>query len=203
MPPHVQILGTGFMVSFEGLIATSRHVVGDMEKGLCIIAPRYQDENMYQDTTDASFPTLPTTVKEIDPIKDITILSFPITQIRGSLPPLGSLDDVGIGEELQIWGYPHATEGRCVLKLQRVTLGAKVLLGSKGIKLKHGVLNVQSRPGQSGSPVIHPRTNSIVGMLQGAYGPPGGMSFSIGTVRPAELHQTTHCISAEYIRQMI
>src|ERR1017187_6283785 len=74
-PQHVLLLGTGFLVSKNGLVATTRHVIGDDEKGLCVLLPKIRDINAYQDTADPSCSPVPASLKEVDPIRDLAVLS--------------------------------------------------------------------------------------------------------------------------------
>lgn len=202
IPQRVNLLGTGFLVSMDGLVATTRHVIGDDEKGLCILLPKNRDVNAYQDTTDSSCAPVNATLKEVDPIRDLAILSTGLV-FNGSLPRLSSFDETNVGDPLSIWGFPHAPEGRWVLTLQKTIVGAKIILGSQGLKLKHAIINTQARPGQSGSPVVAPNADAIVGLLVGAYAQRGVGMIQLAGLDPGELHQTTHCISAEYIREML
>jgi hypothetical protein len=201
-PQGVGLLGTGFLVNPDGQVATTRHVVGDNDTGLCILFPRITDINAYQDTTDASCRPIEATIKEMDPVRDLAILQTEL-QFPGKLPPIGSFDETNVGDELSILGFPHAPEGRFVLTHQKASVGAKVLLGSQGEKFKHAIINTQARPGQSGSLVFATRLNKIVGVLIGAYAAHMGQGIIISGLNPAELHQTTHCISAEYISEMV
>jgi S1-C subfamily serine protease len=201
-PQHVALLGTGFLVSNEGLMVTTRHVIGDDDKGLCVLFPKTSDVDTYQDTTDTSCAPVNATLKEVDPIRDLAILSTGLN-FHGTLPRLGSFDETWVGDLLNIWGFPHAPEGRCVLTLQNTIVGAKILLASQQLKLKHAIINTQARPGQSGSPVFSPKAGAIVGLLVGAYAQSGTRMIMLGNLDPAELHQTTHCISAEYVRDML
>ena len=114
---------------------------------------------------------------------------------------LGNIDNIKIMEQTYIIGFPHCTEGRKVLTVQEADVGAKILLESNNIKSKYIVVNTQTRPGQSGSLVYDPKSNKIIAMLIGAFAPDSGIS--LGGINPRELHQTTHCISAEYILNMI
>ena len=122
---------------------------------------------------------------------------------NGQLPQLGSFDDDEVGAEIGIYGFPHCVEGRRALTFQKAEIGAKVLLASGGIKSKHAVINIQSRPGQSGSLIFSPHNQRISGVLMGAWAPKSSGGISLGGINPRELHQTTHCISAEYIREML
>lgn len=44
----IDMLGTGFLVSNSGKIATARHVVGNITEGLCILMPHISDINAAQ-----------------------------------------------------------------------------------------------------------------------------------------------------------
>lgn len=198
----VQMLGTGFLISNDGKIATTKHVINGDERNLVILSPKINDLNLYQDTIDNNCQPISVTVLEIDSFRDIAILKAEITY-NGQLSILGSFDDISVGSGLSIFGFPHCTEGRRVLTLQQAELGAKILLECNSIKSKHGVVNVQSRPGQSGSMVYAQSINKIVGMLIGAFVPDNGGGISLGGINPRELHQTTHCVSVEYIQKML
>lgn len=199
-PTHIEMLGTAFLISKDGLFATSRHVVGDSHTGLVVLSPHIQSINAYQDVADNRCQPVDAAVSEIDPIKDLALLKADVS-FSGDVPPLGSLDEVSVGESVGIFGFPHCTEGRRVLTFQSTEIGAKILLESTGIKNKHAVLNIQSRPGQSGSMVFSPRLGKIVGVLIGTYAPQFGIR--LGNINPAELNQTTHIVSAEYIKDML
>lgn len=50
--------------------------------------------------------------------------------------------------------------------------------------------------------MIYSKTkNIVIGILIGAFAPTTGIS--LGGINPRELHQTTQCLSAEYIKKMI
>nr|WP_240923667.1 serine protease [Psychromonas sp. SA13A] len=184
------------MVRNSGIVATPRHVVGDSDNGLVALMPHVTNFSQYQDTSDTSCQSIPATIVESDPIKDIALLQLQGITFSGKLPQLGSFDSVSVSENVHIYGYPHCVEGRRVLTYQSAEIGSKVLLQSHGIKSKYAVINIQSRPGQSGSLIYSPAIQRIVGMLNGAYVPEGG-GISLGGINPHELNQTTQCISAQ------
>lgn len=76
-----------------------------------------------------------------------------------------------------------------------------MLLESSGIKSKYATINIQTRPGQSGSIVFNANTGTIVGLLIGAYAPNSGVI--IAGINPHELNQTSYCISANHIKEML
>lgn len=198
----IEMLGTGFLTADGKHIVTPRHVVGDENNNLAIIIPSISSLNQYQDTTINQCSWAGVSIKYSDPFRDLTVLEFKDSQqpFPHSIS-LGSTDDVSVGDEVYIFGFPHCTEGRRVLTLQKAIVGAKVLINSSGIKSKYCVINTQTRPGQSGSIIYSKTQNKIVAILTGAFVSSSGIS--LGGINPRELHQTTQCISAEYIKSMI
>lgn len=196
----INMHGTGFIINNGKHIVTARHVVGDSSDNLVFLLPNIYNYNEYQDTSINQSNYVRVEIDKVDPFRDIAILSF-----KGKLTvntcAIGNLDDVLVGDKTTIIGYPHCVEGRRVLTLQEAMVGAKILLNTEGIKSKYVVINTQTRPGQSGSIVYCPKNDKIVGMLIGAFAPNTGIS--LGGINPRELHQTTQCISAEYIKKMI
>jgi hypothetical protein len=201
-PNGVIPLGTGFFISNDGKIATTKHVVGYDPGNLVILEPNIADINSYQDQTDLQCKTIPAEILEMDPIKDLCILKANISY-SGQLPQLGSFDEVNIGEKVGIFSFPHCVVGRRVLTYQEAEIGAKILLNSNTIKSKHAVINIQTRPGQSGGLVFSTRLNKAIGMIVGAFVPNLVGGINLGGINPHELNQTTHCISAEYIIDML
>jgi hypothetical protein len=200
-PNHVEMLGSAFLVSRDGHIVTTHHVTGPNDANLVILAPHISTINAYQDLSDNQCKTIPVRIAEIDPIRDLTLLKADLKWPH-ALPKLGGFDDDNVGDEIGIFGFPHCTEGRRTLTYRRAELGAKVLLEANGIKSKHAVINVQARPGQSGSLIFSPKDESVSGVLIGAW-VPEQRGISLGGINPRELHQTTHCVSAEYVKEML
>lgn len=205
----VVFLGTGFFVDSRRIV-TAAHVVGNDTNEIVIISPKTRNLDEYQDTSDNKHRCTHIRATDIDPIRDLMILEL-VAPDLGWIPQiwkpeaqatsLVSLDDTSVGQELNIYGFPHCSDNRHVLTHQKSRLGAKVLLQASGIKSKHGILNFQSRPGQSGSPILN-ENDQVVALLVGTYVPSGGY-VAIGGINPASLNQTTHIISAEYIKAML
>ena len=202
-------LGTGFLISKDGVIVTPRHVIGNNHKNLGIIfsdvVARNGTIHNYQDlykTTDINGVHIQ--LIEQDPFRDIAILKIiNKSNYLSFLPNISSFDNYRVGEKVGILGFPHSVQGRIVLTYQETIIGAKVLTKTNGIETKHAIINTQARPGQSGSMIFSLRTQEIIGMLIGAYSPQNSNGINLGGINPHELHQTTHCVSAEYIKDMI
>lgn len=196
----ITMLGTGFFVSNDGKIVTARHVVGDLQKDLCVILPNIPNINTYQDVADLSCRCVSVTIEDVNPITDLCILKI-VGICSSPFPVLGSLDEVIVGQRIGIFGYPHCVHGRRVLTYQEAEIGAKMLLETSSIKSKYATINVQTRPGQSGSIIFDILSGTILGLLIGSYAPPSGIS--IAGINPYELNQTSYCISANHIKEML
>lgn len=197
----VQLLGTAFHVG-GGKFATAAHLTGQDENNLVLILPRVTNIAEYQDTSDTEVQTSPAKIAEFDPIHDIAILEAQSLHANSTIQ-LVSTDVTPPGTRIVSLGFPHCVDGRLVITQQSSTIGARVLLANGAAKAKHLVLNVLTRPGQSGSPVFVENTSNVCAMILGSYIPPRSESVILGDIDPASLHQTTHAISAEYIRGML
>lgn len=203
----VQLLGTAFAVA-ENKLATTAHITTTDEKGLVFVLPRTMSAADYQDTTDTRIETVSATIAAYDPLNDLAILTgdFKCTRFY----ELVSADVTPPGTMVTTFGFPHADAGRLVLTQHASAVGARVIIGAEGVKSKHIVLNTQARPGQSGSPVVNNMLGGAVGtapptvcaMVIGSY-VPHGAGATINGIDPATIHQTTHAISAEYIKAML
>lgn len=198
----IQFLGTGFFISNNQII-TSRHVINGFSSNLVISVSDINEFNSYQDTSVNMYQYIPADIVDEDPVKDLCVLKLKDASFSGPNLKLSSFDNIGVGESVGILGYPHCSEGRKILTFQTAMIGAKVLLASSNVKSKHAVINIQTRPGQSGSIVFNLKDNSVIGVLVGAYANNSGGSILIGGVNPAELHQTTYAVSAEYVKDML
>lgn len=197
---RIMMLGSGFFVSNDGKIVTARHVVGDLQKDLFVILPNIPNINTYQDVADLNCQCLSVTIEDVNPITDLCILKI-VGTFSSPFPVLGSLDSVIVGQRVGIFGYPHCVHGRRVLTYQETEIGAKMLLETSCIKSKYATINIQTRPGQSGSIIFDIHSGTILGLLIGSYAPPSGIS--IAGINPYELNQTSYCISANHIKEML
>lgn len=196
----VDMLGTGFLISNDGKVITARHVIGNEYNNLCVLLPHIPNINVYQDVTDFSCRSTSAVVEDINPITDLCILKTGLI-FNGTLPSLESLDNIYVGEKIGIFGFPHCVMGRRVLTYQETEIGAKMLLETSGVKSKYATINIQTRPGQSGSLVFNLKTGAIIGLLIGTYAPSSGVI--IAGINPHELNQTSYCISANHIKEML
>ncbi len=197
----VSLLGTATLLNSPGKFVTAAHVTNKDDKNLAVVLRPYNSINDYQDTSDSEVKLIPVRIEAIDPFTDLCILAADI-EVSSNLS-IGDTDLLSLGNTVDIFGYPHADSGRLVLTQHRTQIGARILIKNGSVKTKHVVLNTQARPGQSGSPIFSSQTPVIVAILIGSYAPGGGGGISLGGVDPHTLHQTTHAVSAEYIKEML
>ena len=200
-PTGVTPLGTAFSIA-PNRFATTFHVTGGDDSNLVVVAPKVKGTQLadYQDTSDKTAQLIEVTIVAVDPVRDLAILEF-----EGSGAPVYALTGTDVvlpGAPVVTLGFPHFDQGRFVLTRQDSHVGARVLIDSGGVKSKHIVLNVQTRPGQSGSPVFLEGFAAVVAMVVGSYAPTSEGGIRLGNIDPQTLHQTTHAISAEYLSEM-
>jgi len=150
LPSGVQLLGTAFAVG-ENIFATAAHITDQNDTGLVLVVPKISNLSDFQDTTDQSINTIPIKIRDYDPIHDVAILETHDAKAVFSYT-LGGVDEAVSGAEIISAGFPHADFGRLVLTQQASSVGARILMKAGPVKAKHLVMNVQTRPGTSGSP---------------------------------------------------
>ncbi len=196
-----QVLGTAFLLPKKGLFATASHCIGLSDEGLVVIINSIASINDYQQAEPTQFSVMPAKIVAQDPMHDLVILETPwegATNIN-----IASSDNATVGTELVSFGFPHANYGRHVLTRHETAVGARILLPSPSLNAKYLVLNSLARPGQSGSPIFRKDDGRLVAILSGAYIPQRRGYTLIGDFDPGALHQTTHAVSAEYLRDML
>lgn len=197
----VNLLGTAFAVASNRL-ATAQHVVGVSDENLVIVIPREPSILDYQDTSDTMVQLANVRIIAADPLHDLCVLELVDAGGITAGFVCDGTDKTPVGSTVRIFGFPHANSGRMVLTQHTTQVGARILIKDHGQLAKHIVLNTQAREGQSGGPVLD-ETGRVTAIVIGSYAPGGGGRISLGGVDPTTLHQTTHAVSAEYLKGML
>lgn len=196
--------GTGFLLNKSGLVATASHVVGRGGEKVGVILNEISGINDYQHVVRNRVQCQSAQIIAFDPVHDLAILDVPALRnfVNSSLVISGA-DQIAVGHDVVSFGYPHFGDGRKVLTRFDAKIGAKIFLPSFTEDVKYLVLNTLARPGQSGSPVFRAGSNELIAVLSGAYQPPKqDVSITVGGADLSAMSQTTHIVSAEYLRGM-
>lgn len=201
--PGIEPRGTGFLLNKPGLIATASHVVGRGGEEIGVIVNEISIDD-YQHAVRTKERYYKAEIIAFDPVHDIAILNVPALGglVNSSLEISGG-DKISVGDDVISFGYPHFDGGRKVLTRFDAKIGAKIFLPSLAEDVKYLVLNSLARPGQSGAPVFRSGTNELIAVLSGAYQPENqGVSIILGGADLSAMSQTTHIVSAEYLKGM-
>ncbi len=203
-----EILGTSFLLPELGLFATCSHVINKNDQNLVLIRQNdFHTMDHFQEPLPERANTFPVTVKAIDPINDLCILQSDHPALRRTDSyDLVDASDVSVGQDIDLFGFPLALKGRLVLTYQKSHVSAKMMTKSQFSQTKNLVINLQSTPGQSGSPVYFTENGRVklAGVLRGAYNSNGDkQGISLSGIDPETLHPITHVISAEYLKPLL
>ncbi|MEH7358328.1 S1 family peptidase [Priestia megaterium] len=203
-PNGTQLLGTATLLNKSGHFVTAAHITGMDDTNLVILSPHIEKLSDYQDTSEKEVRYANVKIVALNPLHDLCIFEVKTDRELSSTINISSLDEMNVGDSVTMFGFPDLNFNRRVLTQQNTNIGAKILLENSGEKLKHAVINIQSRQGQSGSPVFNSMTYNLIGILVGSYVPHNGKGgLTIGGLDPLTFHPATHIISAEYIKELM
>ncbi|HDR3908888.1 MULTISPECIES: trypsin-like serine peptidase [Bacillus] len=206
-PNGILPLGTATLLNKMNHFVTAAHVTNNDDNNLVVVLPKVESLSDYQDMSSyQEINYLEVKIVATNPLHDLCILKLSNDKIEtSSTVTISSLDSLNVGDKVNLFGFPDLNFGRVVLTKQETEIGAKILLENLGEKVKHAVINIQSRQGQSGGPVFRLNSTNLIGILTGAYVPGGkeGGGILIGGIDPRTLHPATHIVSAEYILEML
>jgi len=167
-----QDIGTGFIISKDGLIVTNKHVVSDIEAGYKVVIGKDEVEevvNIYR-----------------DPINDLAILKIN----RDDLKPisLGNSDELKVGQTVIAIGTALGEFRSTVTKGVISGLGRGITAGSpfEGSEKIEDVIQTDTaiNPGNSGGPLLNSSGEVIgVNVAVSAQGQNIGFAIPINTVK--------------------
>jgi S1-C subfamily serine protease len=152
-----QYAGTGFLVSRNGYVATSYHVVKDAD------SIYIENEN---------FGSLKADIVFSDPTNDVSILKIDRKDfmLMNSLPFIVSNDEANIGEAAFTLGFPR----------EDIVFGEGSVSASTGYLQNANAyqVSVPVNPGNSGGPLFNAR-GDLIGMISGIQTETSGATFAI------------------------
>jgi serine protease Do len=152
-PARGNYVGTCFMISRDGYIVTSYHVVKD--------ADSLHIEN-------SKFGTLRATVVYSDPANDVSLLK--VDTLVPILPFLVEKAEASLAEDVYTLGFPR----------EDVVFGEGAISALSGFKQNPNSyqISVPVNPGNSGGPLLNSKGN-LVGMISGLQTETAGAAFAI------------------------
>jgi len=196
--------GTGFLLNKPGYVATASHVVGRGGAPVGVVLNEIREIDDFQLATISGVRYFPAEIVAFDPIHDLAILYVPqLAVFTNPSLVISGADNISVGQDVMSYGFPHFDGTRKVLTRFDAKIGARILLPSPAHDVKYMVLNTLARPGQSGAPVFRAGTHELVAVLSGAYQPPDtGLTIMLAGANLSAMSQTTHIVSAEYLKGM-
>jgi S1-C subfamily serine protease len=138
-----EVLGTGFIISSDGKIATNLHVIKDLRKAGVQLASGEKFDSF--------------SILAFDQRKDIAIIKIPGFDLPSV--PLGNSNSVQVGEQVLMVGSPLGLQGT-------VTTGviSSVRDDPSGGGFKVLQTDAAANPGNSGGPLVN-RQSEVIGIL--------------------------------------
>lgn len=147
--------GTGFLISPDGYIATSYHVVREAD-------------SIYLE--NEKFGRIRAVIVKSDPVSDIAILKIVGKKFRAQIPFILAKAEARIGEDVFTLGFPK----------DDIVFGEGSISSSSGFKGNKQMyqIAVPVNPGNSGGPLIN-RRGELVGIISGIQTETSGTAFAM------------------------
>jgi S1-C subfamily serine protease len=154
-PLPVNYEGTGFLISADGYVATSYHVIRDAD-------------SVYLENT--KFGRLKAEIVKADLKKDVAILRIKDSLFHATLPYNISREESFIGEDVFTLGYPR----------EDIVYGEGAISSSTGYRRNALAyqISVPVNPGNSGGPLLN-KQGQLIGIISGAQTETLGAAFAV------------------------
>ncbi len=204
-PEQITIIGSGFIVSEEGVVVTVAHLFNSLNdeqiknlKANVMLSEQSKDSEVYK--------WIPLTMdkNKMSVKDDIAVLKLDLNQekdIKLTKLELEDSDSVEIGQEAYFIGFPYAAQlmnsGFGVTLI--VNRGIVSNIKRDGVDPKHPrnwfIIDAISNPGNSGCPIIDVESNKVIGVMS--------ISFRTPSVNPKysdlEIREPMHIAGAKPI----
>lgn len=144
------VLGSGFVIGPDGLVATAAHVIEGMPMGAILVVPA----DIQTFTPESAKATL----VSIDQRNDLVILRSEASKTRKPLQ-LEGIANVRVGEDALVFGFPL---GNPVLTVAKGMVAAKTTRSPSETQLLK--LDASVNKGNSGGPVVRIATGKVIGL---------------------------------------
>jgi len=159
--------GTGFLISSDGYVATSYHVVRDAD-------------SIYLENEKSG--RVKATLMQSDVPSDIALLKISDKKFHAQIPFVINATEASIGEDVYTLGFPK----------DDIVFGEGSISSSTGFKSNNQMyqIAVPVNPGNSGGPLINSK-GELVGIISGIQTETSGAAFAVKSSALKELIKTS------------
>ena len=165
----VRLVGTCFLVQANTFATAAHNLDANDAKVVAILPDDLNDFNSYQAISRPNLACIALSLKDVDPLHDLAILTCDAIITHPQMPTLASTDTTAVGDKVFALGYPHAQWGGTVMVQQETIIGARVLVTKGSLQIRHVIINQQTVLGQSGAPVYAMKNGTVIGVLVGTF----------------------------------
>lgn len=156
------VIGSGFIISKNGLVLTNSHVVFGL-----------RSINVTMDSGE----TVEADVVGVDPILDIALLRIPVPPEGLTKIPIGNSERIRVGEQVMAIGNPFGFEQTLTLG---IISGLNRILSLSPLSLTIPLIQTDTaiNPGSSGGPLLN-RCGEVIGITTAVLGEAQNISFAL------------------------
>jgi|GEM_PF-5426218 len=199
------LISSAVLVAFKDgypIFVSTLHQIGNKSNFQIVIPPhngQVTATQVYPIVGD--IPALDVDLIKSDPIYDLSFFKGRTTELQAPIPNiLANFNDVNVGEEMLILGYPYSTLGSTLETTEISHISAKGRrLFMNRISIDELIISHQTLQGSSGSAVIRRSDGILCGIIRGSLTPPN--VISIGDIPIASDSSVTYCTFSSVITQ--
>jgi len=184
------------------IFVTTLHQIGISKNFKIGIPPHGGNISMTQKYPLQEIQAIDVDLVKVDPVFDLAFFIGKSKDVRGAAYPKihTNFNELSIGEELVVVGYPYSTLGSFLETAQLTNISAKgerLFLGK--LEIPEIIISHQTLQGSSGSAVIRRVDGTLCGIIRGTLAPPSVVS--IGNIPLASDTNVTYVTYGSIISQ--
>ncbi len=202
-----QLAGTCFIAGGDDkniALITSLHQIGSGNDINIAVPAHFGDVSRPQPYPLIQAPTFKLNLGLAEPFLDLAILLLP--RFPDLIVPvfpnfIQFADEIKIGEEVLVAGYPFAPMGSILETVQICHVSALGMRQMGVASRRELILSAQTYIGSSGSPVMRRSDGKVCGIVRGCLAPPSGAS--VGNMPLGSDSNITYATSAHVVPNLI
>ncbi|MBN2597236.1 MAG: trypsin-like peptidase domain-containing protein [Marinifilaceae bacterium] len=185
------------------IFVSTLHQIGNYKEFKISIPPHMGNVGTVQEYPLDGTQAIDVDLIKTDPIHDLAFFRGLTCDLSGSFPKINTnFNEIGIGEELLVIGYPYSTLGSFLETVSIAHVSAKGRrLFMKTMKIDELIISHQTLQGSSGSAVVKRSDGSLCGIIRGTLAPPN--VISIGEIPLASDTNVTYVTFSSIIDEIL